>query len=57
MTRRRIVTKTSQHSTRYHLGSVFVNATRRHAPVRRFNYDSDSLRLQYLLDNVGDLRS
>jgi hypothetical protein len=57
VTCRRIIAKASQHSARHHLGSVFVDASGCHAPMRCFNHDSDSLRLQHLFDNVGDLCS
>jgi hypothetical protein len=55
MTRSGIIAETAQHSTRHHPGTVFVNSSGGHAPVRCLDNDGDSLRPQHLLDNVSDL--
>jgi len=55
MTRSRIIAEASHHSTRHHSGTVFVNASGRHASMRCLDNDRDSLRLQHFLDYVSYL--
>jgi hypothetical protein len=52
MTCRSIVTKAPQHPAGHHSGSMFVDAPRCHASMRRLDDDGDSLREQHLLDDV-----
>ena len=54
--RRRIVAEAAEHAARHEVGAVLVHAARRHAVVRGLDDDADPLRLEHVVDRVGDLR-
>src|SRR5262249_43826134 len=55
LSRQRIVAQATQHAARDQVGVRLVDATRGHAMMRRLDDDADALRLENIVDGVGDL--